>query len=434
MRRRLLLSAVLIAVMTATLFGAPVLVLSQRYLRADHLERVEADAQRIGRQVDKRLAAGEPLRTDRLRAPARPDEEVVIRRNGREVMRFGPHVRGRGAISAEAASRAGVVIRISQSAQLVENEVARLRLLVVGFGAAAVLVAIAVGVAQARRLSRSLVDLADTAERLGSGRSGPQGKRYGVPELDRVAEVLDASAERINLMLEAERQLSRNASHQLRSPLTALSMRLEEILVAEDRDAVREEARVALGQVERLTEVVHRLLAPSQVAGTSQAGAARLDIDAVVEQQVSEWRPTVAAMHREIKVVGQSGLVAHVAATGFSQVLSALLENALHHGLGTITVRRRAADSEASVGPSGSGRSGGSGGSGGSVVVEVGDQGPGIPFELVPRIFEREVSGRSGTGLGLALARELAEASGGRLELTSRQPTVFAVFLPRAPG
>ena len=73
---------------------------------------------------------------------------------------------------------------------------------------------------------------------------------------------------------------------------------------------------------------------------------------------------------------------------------------------------------------------------GGSVVVEVCDQGPGVPAELGQRVFERAVSGRSGTGLGLALARDLAEAGGGRLELISRRPAVFAVFLPRAndPG
>jgi signal transduction histidine kinase len=96
-------------------------------------------------------------------------------------------------------------------------------------------------------------------------------------------------------------------------------------------------------------------------------------------------------------------------------VLAALLENALQHGDGTVVVRRRTTG----TGPSG------------SVVVEVSDHGPGVPAELGQRVFERAVSGRSGTGLGLALARDLAEAGGGRLELISRRPAVFAVFLPR---
>jgi hypothetical protein len=91
------------------------------------------------------------------------------------------------------------------------------------------------------------------------------------------------------------------------------------------------------------------------------------------------------------------------------------LENALHHGGGTVVIRRRTTGTTP----------------GGSVVIEVSDEGPGIPEELGARVFERAVSGRSGTGLGLALARDLAEAGGGRLELISRRPATFAVFLPR---
>jgi nitrogen-specific signal transduction histidine kinase len=69
-----------------------------------------------------------------------------------------------------------------------------------------------------------------------------------------------------------------------------------------------------------------------------------------------------------------------------------------------------------------------------SVVIEVEDEGNGVPAELVSRIFERSVSGRpEGTGLGLALARTMATADGGRIVLARRKPPVFAVFLPRNP-
>jgi len=71
-----------------------------------------------------------------------------------------------------------------------------------------------------------------------------------------------------------------------------------------------------------------------------------------------------------------------------------------------------------------------------SVVVEVRDEGRGVPQELVPRIFERSVSGRpGGTGLGLALARSVAAADGGQVVLVRPRPAVFAVFLPNGdPG
>ncbi|NEE17746.1 two-component sensor histidine kinase, partial [Streptomyces sp. SID7499] len=95
--------------------------------------------------------------------------------------------------------------------------------------------------------------------------------RYGVPELDRVADVLDSSAERIARMLTAERRLAADASHQLRTPLTALSMRIEEISVTDDPDTVKEEANIALTQVERLTDVVERLLTNSRDPRTGSA-------------------------------------------------------------------------------------------------------------------------------------------------------------------
>jgi nitrogen-specific signal transduction histidine kinase len=66
------------------------------------------------------------------------------------------------------------------------------------------------------------------------------------------------------------------------------------------------------------------------------------------------------------------------------------------------------------------------------VVAEVQDEGAGVPAELGNRVFERAVSGRNSTGIGLAVARDLAEADGGRLELLSLKPPVFALFLPRS--
>jgi signal transduction histidine kinase len=66
------------------------------------------------------------------------------------------------------------------------------------------------------------------------------------------------------------------------------------------------------------------------------------------------------------------------------------------------------------------------------VVVEIGDEGPGVPPDLERRVFERSVTGGDGTGLGLYLARSLAVVDGGRLELLQARPAVFAVFLRQA--
>ncbi len=94
-----------------------------------------------------------------------------------------------------------------------------------------------------------------------------------------------------------------------------------------------------------------------------------------------------------------------------AQVLATLIENSLMHGAGTVALRTRVI--------------------GNQVVVEVTDEGPGVDEALGSRVFERTVSGHNSTGLGLAVARDLAEADGGRLELLQQLPPVFALFLSR---
>jgi signal transduction histidine kinase len=254
-------------------------------------------------------------------------------------------------------------------------------------------------------------ELAGAADRLGSGDARPLGRRYGVAELDRVAEGLDGSAQRISDMLAAEREFAADASHQLRTPLTALSMRLEEMVAAADQPAVvREEGAAALVQTERLAEVVSQLLGRTR----SPAGGSRkrISIDDVVAQQVVEWDPAFRRKNRKLEVAGDKNLRAYGKPGTLSQVVATLLDNALAHGAGTVTIRTSRTPN--------------------SVVIEVRDEGKGVRPELVPRIFERSVSGKpGGTGLGLALARSIAAADGGNVVLVRPKPAVFAVFLPR---
>jgi signal transduction histidine kinase len=265
----------------------------------------------------------------------------------------------------------------------------------------------------ARRLARPVEELAEAAGRLAAGDPRPLARRYGVADLDQVADGLDSSARRLSSLLAADRELAVDASHQLRTPLTALSMRLEEMIAAaDDPEVVRAEGNAALTQAERLADVVTQLLSPARRAGA--ASAALTGIDEIVRQQVVEWQPAFRRARRKLVVIGVRDLQAHVTPGGVAQVLATLLDNALMHGGGTVTLQT----SQNSR----------------SVVIEVRDEGSGIPPELVPRIFERSVSGRpEGTGLGLALARTMAAADGGRVVLIKPKPATFAVFLPRNP-
>src|SRR5262249_9645407 len=154
----------------------------------------------------------------------------------------------------------------------------------------AFVVAAGLAAAQARRLARPIRDLARAADRIGSGDARPVSRRYGIAELDRVAEGLDNSAKRVSDLISAEPDFAVDASRQLRTPLTALSRRLEEMLEsAGDAETVREEGAAALAQTDRLTQVVGQLLGRAR---RSSSGAPQLSsIDDIIAQQVSEWEP-----------------------------------------------------------------------------------------------------------------------------------------------
>jgi signal transduction histidine kinase len=260
---------------------------------------------------------------------------------------------------------------------------------------------------EARRFAEPMTQLVDRAERLGAGESHFQPLVTGIREVDRVSEVLARSAHQMTRSLASERDFASDASHQLRTPLTALLMRLEEIAGTDDLAVVQEEASIAMTQVERLTTVVDELL--SRTRSGQDAMPPTVSLDSVIASLQREWQPAFEQAHRSVRVHGQRGLSVRATPVALSQVLSTLLENSLAHGRGTVDVEARR--------------------SGPSVVVEISDQGDGVPAAIAPHIFERSVSTAQSTGLGLALARDLAEANGGRLELIQRQPAVFALFL-----
>ena len=266
---------------------------------------------------------------------------------------------------------------------------------------------------QARKFAGPMTQLADRAERLGAGESRFQPLVTGIAEVDRVSEVLARSAHQMTRSLASERDFASDASHQLRTPLTALLMRLEEISVTDDLLVVQEEAGIAITQVERLTKVVDELL--SRTRRGHDAPPPSVSLDSVIAALQREWQPAFEQARRSVHVHGQRGLLVRATPVALSQVLSTLLENSLAHGRGTVDVQARR--------------------SGPSVVVEVSDQGEGVGAAIAPHIFERSVSTAQSTGLGLALARDLAEANGGRLELIQAQPAIFALFLSEAdPG
>src|SRR5471030_2348641 len=143
----------------------------------------------------------------------------------------------------------------------------RLFALVAAVSVVAVLAGVVIAFFQARKFAEPLAQLAERAERLGAGESRFQPLVTGIGEVDRVSEVLARSAHQMTRSLASERDFASDASHQPRTPLTALLMRLEEISVTDDLLVVKEEAGSAIAQVERLTKVVDELLARNRQIG-----------------------------------------------------------------------------------------------------------------------------------------------------------------------
>ena len=260
-------------------------------------------------------------------------------------------------------------------------------------------------------VERASQDLVAVANRLAAGEARLAPVRSDIAEIDTVSEVMTRRAHDMTKSLAAERDFASDASHQLRTPLTALLMRLEEISLTDDAEVVKEEANIAIAQVERLTRVVDDLLGRTRSAG---GPAPAVSLDSVIAALQREWQPAFEQARRSVRVRGERGLFVRSTPVALSQVLSTLLENSLVHGRGTVDGHARR--------------------SGPSVVVEVSDQGEGVPSAMAPHIFERSVSSGAGgsTGLGLALARDLAESNGGRLDLVQAQPARFALFLSEA--
>jgi signal transduction histidine kinase len=408
--RRLILSTLAVVLVVVALLGAPLGVATSNSIKSNAEESVQQDARKLLRSVEVRLELGQRLDSAELGEYVTKGRyaRVILPGTGANVTVGVEPDKRRKPLIANLASPEGAYVTVMEPSEHVDNAIRRAWLLIAVEVFFALATAAALAALQARGLGRPLVELAETAEQLGQGMTRRRRhRRYGVPELDRVADELDRSADRVARILAAERQFASHVSHQLRTPLTALSMRLEEIALSDDFETVREEAELALAQVERLAEVVQQLLTYQR--SPDQAPAELVDVDTVVQQQFDEWRPTYNKAGRRIVLAGVPGLMARATPGTLGQVLATLLENSLLHGAGKVTVRTRTVV--------------------GSVVVEVTDEGPGVPDELGQRVFEQRISGRSGTGLGLALARDLAEADGARLELVQQRPPVFALFL-----
>ncbi|HAF71562.1 MAG: Sensor histidine kinase [Acetothermia bacterium 64_32] len=284
-------------------------------------------------------------------------------------------------------------------------------------GVVALAVAAILGSLLIVQLSAPLRRLIRATERIARG---DLAHRVGIRSRDEVgqlAQAFDRMAETLQRSEAARKNLLADVAHELRTPLTVIQGNLEAML-----DGVFPLSQESLAPVYEETLHLGALIEDLRVLTLAEAGhlplsKERLDLGELVEGACEAVRPAAADEGIELAVEPEPGLLVEADPIRIRQVLGNLLANALRHSPkgGTIRVRAFRQGKEA--------------------WVEVGDQGPGIPPQDLPHIFERFYRGdpaRSGegTGLGLAIARELVRLHGGRIWATNKKGAVFTFALP----
>jgi signal transduction histidine kinase len=403
-RRRILQATLLVVAVTAIVLGLPLGFTALKVIEDGTRFELWTRAQQIATSLDDQITTHGTIDIDAVRIAVPPNAQLVVHAGGKT------YVSGRDPGEATLEETVPMVqngtITLAAPSAPVRSEQFQVAglvgLLVVLSGGTGMIVA---GLT-ARRLADPLRYVAARAARLGAGDFRPDPQRHAVSELDRVADALDASGAALSHLVQRERELVGDVSHQLRSRLTALHLRLEALAVTDDPE-VAEEAMAALEQAEQLSDVLDDLLAAATAARARDAEP--LDVSDTLSRVAAEWREPLRSEGRTLRLRVPDGLLARATPARLREAIGVLLDNALRHGEGTVTLAARQGTN--------------------TVVVEVGDSGSGVPDQLVPHVFERGFSAGGSTGVGLALARALIEADGGRLELSKARPALFEVFL-----
>jgi signal transduction histidine kinase len=406
-RRRLLRSTLAIALVAIVVLGVPLGVVGTLLLHQRADMRLERRADAVALRVARAESAGTALTTALVRDLLPADEAVRITVDGRRIT-LGTIPSGDvtrvtsgdgGPLRATLVAPAGVR----------SDDVGTVWVAIAGLAVLALGAAVALATVQSRRLAAPLEELSRRVERVGEPSYDDRPVAGNVPEIDRVQVALNDADGRLADLIRREREFTANASHQLRTPLTGLRMRLEEIRALAEAPAMTVEADAALTQVDRLVMTIEHL---ETAARRRDDEPGRIDVGALIAEHVDSgrWRSRFDEAGR--------GLVVHADGEGAGradpetvrQVLDVLLQNALEHGSGPVRVRTSTAA--------------------GFVRLRVADDG-GIAPAGAASIFARG-TGR-GSGIGLTVGRELARRDGGDLLLVHAAPTTFEALFPTGP-
>ena len=430
MKSRIFWSIVGLAAVAVVLFGVPLGIAADRLYRSQQITDLQRRAaQAANAMPETGLHGAEPI--------VLPDVDddyhlALYDSQGARVVGSGPAKGDRDVLAALAGrvsehstrdwmsvtvplrdeDRTVGAARAAVRSELVLRRVERVWLAMGLFGVGALGVAALLARRQARYVAAPVRDLTLAAERLGQGDFTVRLGRYGLGDIDTVAEAMDRTAKRLGDLVERERSFSSAASHQLNTPLTTMRLALESALLSPEAD--RDTAiKDAVHELEQLQRTVDGLLSLTR---DDVRAAVPADPVALCLEAAERWRGPLDASGRKLELELEPELRAvRSSEHAVRETLQVLLDNAARHGKGTVTLR---------------GRHAGSG-----VVLEVEDEGDG--FDGDPETLLTRAEPRAGHGIGLRLARRLIETQGGRLAIRhSGAHPVFVVAMPGAkpPG
>jgi two-component system, OmpR family, sensor kinase len=309
-------------------------------------------------------------------------------------------------------------VRVTQSIAAVHSAVRRAEVGLVLIGVIVLALGLFAGALIAAQVGRPIGRLEEVARRVAHGDLDARAELEGSREQKSLARSFNEMTARISHLLGAQREFVADASHQLRTPLTGLRLRLEEARARGADDGARPELDAAIGEVDRLAHTVEELLVLSR-AGERRTTGTGVDLADLAQAAVGRWWGPAA--DRGLRIAHRhQGPPATVwtARPDAERALDCLLENAINYSPPSALVEL----------VSGAGR------------IEVRDRGPGLAADERESVFDRFHRGRAGrvgppgSGLGLPIARELARAWNGDVALKDREGggSVAVLSLPEA--
>ena len=412
MTRRLLLSYVVLTLVVLIALELPLGILNAHNLRQDLRSKVQRDAATLGSlaedSLEHRRPVGRDVRAAVVRYAEATDARVVVRGTSGRVA-----IDSAGAEDGDAERSTGLVVTMPVAANgrvfgtvaityptaSTDRRIVRDWIGLAVAAAAVLAAAAALGLLLSRSLSRPLRRVEQAAQRIGEGELDARAPEDDGPDdVRRLARTLNETAAKLETLVRSQEDFVADASHQLRTPLTALRLRLENL----ERDVTpegRESLAGAVTEADRLARLVSELLALARTREQVEPAQA-VDVTALAAARAEAWDAFAAERGVRIETIG-AAMWARAAAGRVEQVLDNLLANAVEASPAGGTIRLTSARRN------------------GWIEMHVVDEGAGLSADARTRAFDRfwHAGSGEGSGLGLAIARRLVGVDEGEIEL-----------------